>query len=180
MTVLVRTHQAALHVRSDGDGRVLFGPFMPWGVKAQVVDRNRLVIETFDRGAFAGIDPTTIPLMARHPRDRETLPIGVQIELEERADAAWGAWRVSATTLGDEVLALAADQVPLSLSVGFIEVPGGNRWLGRSRVVRTRAQLDHMGIVRVGAYAGAGVVGVRGVVDASHTPLLELARLRLR
>jgi phage head maturation protease len=180
MTVLIRSHPTALHVREDGDGRVLFGPFMPWGVEAQVMDRGRLVVETFDRGAFAGTDPATVPLMARHPRDAETLPIGVQIELEERADAAWGAWRVSATTLGDEVLALARDQVPLSLSVGFLEVRGGSRWLSRSRVVRTRAQLDHMGVVRVGAYVGAEVVGVRaGVGVHTRLPLATLAR-RLR
>jgi phage head maturation protease len=178
MTVLVRMHQAELHVRDDGDGRVLFGPFMPWGVEAQVMDRGRLVVETFDRGAFAGTDPATVPLMARHPRDPETLPIGVQVELEERADAAWGAWRVSATTLGDEVLALAADQVPLALSVGFVEVAGGNRWLSRSRVIRTRAQLDHMGIVRQGAYAGAGVVGVREAVAVAEQRALFLALLR--
>jgi hypothetical protein len=51
------------------------------------------------------------------------------IELEERADAAWGAWRVSDTMLGNEVLALARDGVPLGLSIGFAEVPGGTRGL---------------------------------------------------
>jgi hypothetical protein len=32
-------------------------------------------------------------LTATHPRDAGTLPIGVTVELEERADAAWGAWQ---------------------------------------------------------------------------------------
>jgi phage head maturation protease len=97
------------------------------GVPARVLDRGRLVVETFERGALEGTDPARVPLTATHPRDAGTLPIGVTVELEDRADAAWGAWRVSKTALGDEVLALAADGVPLGLSVGFAEVPGGSR-----------------------------------------------------
>ena len=93
------------------------------------------------------------------------------------ADAAWGAWRITDTAPGNEVLALARDGVPLGLSVGFLEVPGGSRWsTDRRRVTRTRAQLDHVAVVRVPAYAGAGVVGVRSVAPAEY-PLLSLAQL---
>jgi HK97 family phage prohead protease len=137
-----------------------------------VLDRGRLVTETFQRGALAGTDPGRVPLTATHPRDAGTLPIGVTMELEERADAAWGAWRVSDTMLGNEVLALARDGVPLGLSIGFAEVPGGSRWSAdRQRVTRTRAALDHVAVVRVPAYQGAGVVGVRRRV-APATPVL--------
>jgi HK97 family phage prohead protease len=178
MTVLVRSYTAALAVRDGGDGRTLVGPLLPWGVEARVLDRGRLVTETFERGALAGNDPTRVPLTARHPRDAETLPIGRTVELEERADAAWGAWHVSKTTLGDEVLELARDGVPLGLSVGFVEVAGGNRWSAdRKRVVRTRAQLDHVAVVRQGAYLGAEVVGVRsGGGLGAYVPLATLAR----
>jgi len=83
------------------------------------------------------------------------------------------------TALGDDVLELARDGVPLGLSVGFMEVAGGSRWSpDRRRVTRTRAQLDHVAVVRVPAYAGAEVVGVRGGILAPPTPLLTLARLR--
>jgi HK97 family phage prohead protease len=141
-------------------------------VPAQVVDRGRFVTETFERGALAGTDPGRVPLTATHPRDASTLPIGVMVEFEERADAAHGAWRVSDTMIGNEVLALARDGVPLGLSVGFAEVPGGSRWNAeRTRVTRTRATLDHVAVVRVPAYAGAGVVGVRSG-DARPTPVL--------
>jgi HK97 family phage prohead protease len=145
-----------------------------------VLDRNRIVVETFERGALAGTDPARVPLTATHPRDAGTLPIGVTVELEERDDAAWGAWRVSKTALGDEVLALAADGVPLGLSVGFAEVPGGSRWSAdRRRVTRTRALLDHVAVVRRGAYVGAQVVGVRSDPEHVAAPLLlTLARLR--
>src|SRR5829696_6559354 len=174
-------YPSGLQLRDGGDGRTLVGPVLPWGVEARVLDRGRLVVESFERGALAGTDPARVPLTATHPRDAGTLPIGVTVELEERDDAAWGAWKVSKTALGDEVLELARDGVPLGLSVGFAEVAGGSRWsVDRRRVTRTRAQLDHVAVVRVPAYAGAGVVGVRGLGVAggtSATPLLDLARL---
>ena len=174
-----RAYEAALHVRDSGDGRTLEGPLLPWNVEARVLDRNRVVVEVFERGALADADPGRIPLTALHPTDAGTLPIGVTVELEERDDAAWGAWRVSRTALGDEVLSLAADGVPLGLSVGFAEVAGGSRWSAdRRRVTRTRALLDHVAVVRVPAYAGAGVVGVReATARAEHTALF-LALLR--
>jgi phage head maturation protease len=182
MTILTREVATGLQVRDDGDGRILFGPLLPWGVEARVLDRGRLVLEQFERGALAGTDPARIPLTARHPRDNnQQLPIGVGVELEDRADAAWGAWRVSRTAAGDEVLELARDGVPLGLSIGFREVVGGSRWSpDRRRVVRTRAELDHIAVVRSGAYVGAGVVGVReqGSWPPEAYPLLSLARLR--
>jgi phage head maturation protease len=178
--VLVRALTTDLQVRDDGDGRTLHGPLVPWGVEARVLDRGRLVVETFERGALADADPSRIPLTALHPKDNQQLPIGVTVELEERADAAWGAWRVSKTALGDEVLALARDGVPLGLSIGFLEVPGGSRWSPDwRRVARTRALVDHIAIVRRGAYVGAEVVGVRSEPEHIARPLLAtLARLR--
>jgi uncharacterized protein len=175
-----RHFTSSLAIRDNGDGRTLVGPLLPWGVPARVVDRGRLVTEVFERGALAGTDPARVPFTATHPRDAGTLPIGVTVELEERADAAWGAWRVSDTMLGNEVLGLARDGVPLGLSIGFAEVPGGSRWSAdRARVTRTRAELDHVAVVRVAAYAGAEVVGVRGGIHARpHSVLLSLWRGR--
>ena len=178
--ILTREFTSSLVLRDGGDGRTLHGPLLPWGVTARVLDRGRLVEEVFERGALHGTDPARVPLTATHPKDAGTLPIGVTVELEERDDAAWGAWRVSRTALGDEVLALAADGVPLGLSVGFAEVAGGSRWSpDRRRVTRTRALLDHVAVVRVPAYVGAGVVGVRSHgADAPTLARLTLARRR--
>jgi phage head maturation protease len=172
---MIHTRQftSSLALRDGGDGRTLVGALLPWGVPAQVVDRGRLVTETFTRGALDGTDPATVPLTATHPRDAGTLPIGRTMSIEDRADAAWGEWLVSDTMIGNEVLALARDQVPLGLSVGFAEVPGGSRWSpDRSRVTRTRAALDHVAVVRTPAFAGAGVVGVRADLRARPTPVL--------
>jgi HK97 family phage prohead protease len=173
---------STLALRDDGDGRVLHGPLLPWGVEARVYDGGRMVVETFQRGALADVDPARVTLTATHPRDAGTLPIGRLVELDERDDAAWVAARVSDTALGNEVLALARDGVPLALSIGFLEVPGGSRWSAdRRRVTRTRAHLDHVAVVRRGAYAGAGIAGVRaeGGEWAPGRPLAALAH-RLR
>jgi len=175
-----RHFTSSLAIRDNGDGRTLVGPLLPWGVRARVVDQGRLVTEVFERGALAGTDPGRVPLTATHPRDAGTLPIGVTLSIEDRTDAAWGEWHVSDTMIGNEVLALARDGVPLGLSIGFAEVPEGSRWSAdRQRVTRTRAALDHVAVVRVPAYVGAGVVGVRGDTHARRTPvLLTLAQLR--
>ena len=48
-----RQFQSSLAIRDEGDGRTLVGPVLPWGVSARVLDRGRLVTETFERGALA-------------------------------------------------------------------------------------------------------------------------------
>jgi HK97 family phage prohead protease len=178
----VRTFETTLQVRdgaSDGGGRTIHGALLPWGTEARVYDRGRLVVETFARGALEGTDPGRVPLTATHPRDAGTLPIGRTLSIEDRADGAWGEWLVSDTMIGNEVLALARDGVPLGLSIGFAEVPGGSRWSpDRGRVTRTRAELDHVAVVRVPAYAGAGVVGVRDNPSRAAPPTLLLTLLR--
>ena len=175
----VRQLTSSLALRDGGDGRTLVGPVLPWGVEAKVVDQGRLVTETFERGALQGTDPATIPLTATHPRDAGTLPIGRTLTIEDRADAAWGEWLVSDTMIGNEVLALARDGVPLGLSVGFAEVPGGSRWSAdRQRVTRTRAELDHIAVVRTPAYLGAGVAGVREATARAENMATLLALLR--
>ena len=172
-----RTQVTTLALRDGGDGRTLVGALLPWGVPARVVDQGRLVTEVFERGALQGTEPGRVPLTATHPRDAGTLPIGRTLTIEDRSDAAWGEWLVSDTLLGNEVLALARDGVPLGLSVGFAEVPGGSRWSAdRQRVTRTRAALDHVAVVRVPAYQGAGVVGVRRRVAPATPVLLTLLR----
>jgi Caudovirus prohead serine protease len=124
-------------------------------VEARVVDRGRLVVETFER-----------------PDRHRPLPGAA-----DRHPSDWGAWHVSDTALGNEVLALARDGVPLGLSVGFAEVAGGSRWSpDRRRVTRTRAELDHVAVVRVPAYAGAGVAALCAALQPAAT-LLTLARL---
>jgi hypothetical protein len=181
MTLQLRSYTIDLQVRDD-DQRIVFGPVVPWQTEARVYEptAGKVVVESWERGALDGLDPAAIPLTARHPRDAEELPIGVGVEWENRTDAQWGAWHLPPTTAGDEILVLARSKVPLSFSIGFVPAPGGSRWThNRSRVTRTRASVDHVAVVRRGAFAGAGVVGVRSDAPVgTPAPLLNLARLR--
>jgi phage head maturation protease len=69
-------------------------------------------------------------------------------------------WHVSDIELGNEVLTLVRDGVPLGLSVGF--VAGTSRWSrDRTRVERVTASLDHVAVVRSPAYRSARVHAVR-------------------
>jgi phage head maturation protease len=181
MTLQLRSYTADLQVRDD-DQRTVFGPVVPWQTQARVYEPTvaKVVTETWERGALDGLDPAAIPLTARHPRDAETLPIGVGVEWEARADAQWGAWTIPPTLAGDEVLALVKAGARLGLSIGFIPAPGGSRWSrNRSAVVRIRAAVDHVGVVRKGAFVGAELVGVRHAeLPEVRLSLATLARRR--
>jgi HK97 family phage prohead protease len=177
MSILTRAIATAdLEVRSDG--RTLEGTAITYGEEAHIVEFGQRYTEVFARGAFAGIEPGTIALTAKHPRTDAELPIGVTVEFNDEPLRLRGAWHVSDTELGNEILALATDRVPLGLSVGFIEVAGGSRWnRARTRVERLRAALDHIAVVRSPAYAGARVTGVR-TATASSRPRLAIAHRR--
>jgi hypothetical protein len=55
---VLSTTSSAASSRHGGDGRTLEGPLLPWGVEARVLDRGRLVTETFARGALVDADPS--------------------------------------------------------------------------------------------------------------------------
>ena len=160
-----RSLPADLEVR---DGRTIVGRFMPYGVETRIGS----YVEMFMPGAFAGIDPASVPLTAPHPKDGAELPIGISVALEDRADGGWGEWRVSETSFGSDVLALVLDGAATGLSVGFIADSMTDVWnRERTRVVRHHATLDHVAIVRSPAYADARIVAVR-----SARPRLAIAR----
>lgn len=169
MSLLLRSFDTALEVRDDG--RTLSGIAVPYGVETRV---GRYV-ESFARDAFA--DTTVHTLTAAHPRDGGELPIGVSVELRNQSDGLHGAWHVSDVELGNQVLALLRDGVPLGLSIGFI--PGRERWnTARTHVERLSATLDHVAVVRSPAYPDARIAALRAA-QGPATGLL-VARLRQR
>jgi uncharacterized protein len=176
MKLETRAFAADLQLRGD-DQRTLYGVAVPYGQEARIGPR---LVEWFTRGAFKTTDPAEVALTVTHPKDGSQLPIGRTDELVDQPDGLHGAWYIPSTTAGDDVLTLVRNGVALMLSVGFIPLPGGDRWTaGRTRVERRAALLDHVAVVRQGAYPGARVLGLRSV-DQPATPLLELARFRLR
>jgi phage head maturation protease len=64
-------------------------------------------MESFAPGAFA--DAGVHTLTAAHPRDGAELPIGDSVEVRDQADGLHGAWHVSDTDTGNEVLTLIRD-----------------------------------------------------------------------
>jgi uncharacterized protein len=177
MTVLFRTFTTELEVRSDGDGRTLAGLALPYGLEIDLGSYR----ESFAYGTgFADLDPGQVPLTATHPRDGAELPIGITTELREEHDGLHGTWRVSKVQLGDEVLELARDKVPLGLSIGFIPDEAADRWnRDRTRVERRAALLDHIAVVRSPAYPTARIASLRAA-QGPPTPRLRLARLLRR
>jgi len=166
--IITRAYDAELEVREDQ--RHIVGIAVPYGVQIRV----GRYLETFRPGAFA--DHAPAPLTATHPRDAGTLPIGVSVELRDEPDGLHGVWKISKTSLGDEVLELVRDGAVSGLSIGF--VPVTDRWSpDRSQVERVRAALDHVAIVRVPAYPAARIAALRAAQQQTG-PLLRLARLR--
>jgi len=166
--IITRAYDAELEVREEQ--RQIVGIAVPYGVQIRV----GRYLETFRPGAFA--DHAPAPLTATHPREAGTLPIGVSVELRDEPDGLHGVWKISKTTLGDEVLELVSDGAVTGLSIGFVPVTDG--WSpDRRQVERVRAALDHVAIVRTPAYSTARIAALRAAQDRTG-PLLRLARLR--
>jgi HK97 family phage prohead protease len=167
---------AEIEVRSDG--RTLEGTVIAYGQTASIHEYGKSYTESFTRGAFQDVAAERVPLTRLHPRSGAELPIGRAVELHEDTTRLRGAFHVSDIPEGNEVLQLARDNVPLGLSVGFVDLQ--SRWLGRDRVERLRADLDHVAVVRSPAYRESVITALRSA--QSHTeasqPLLSLARLR--
>lgn len=132
----------------DEEQRTVYGRIIPYGETITVRGRP----ESFQQGALADIDPTTIRLLAHHDT---TQPIGRSIGLEERADGAYATFRISRTRLGDEMLELARDGV-LGFSVGFI--PGVQ---SRAGVHQRLKALPETSLVTFAAYPSAQILAVR-------------------
>lgn len=156
-----RTFSPLLEVRSaakGGDGRTIEGIAVPF-LRRQRIDAN--LTEQFAPGAFDHQIRAAhrIAFTRDHMSQGGTL-IGRAIELRNDALGLWGAFRVSATTAGDETLALVADGALSELSVGFRAQKDHREPDGT--ITRVRADLVEVSVVLAGAYgAGATIMAVR-------------------
>jgi hypothetical protein len=166
-----------LDVRAGGDGRTIHGLVVPFDTPTRISSRlEGTFTETFRRGAF---DKTIreaggkVQLAVLH--DRETrLPIGRATSLREDPVGLVGEFRVSKTTMGDEVLELVKDGALDGLSIGF--QPIRDHWAkDRSRVERLEVALREVSVVSVPAYDTARIVGVRAA-DGPYIPAVEATR----
>jgi len=95
----------------DEEKRELYVRVLPWGVAANTARG----METFEKGAFEGLDPMRFILRQRH----QDPPTGRGVELEEKDDALFMRFRVAPTAAGDEQLTLVREGIETGVSVGF-------------------------------------------------------------
>jgi len=139
---------------------------VPW----DIVRDSRAGPEVWERGALAGIDPSTVVLRLNH----QDPPAGRGLALEERDDGAHLIFKVSKTAKGDEILTLATDGVTRGVSAGYYDVPGGTvvetRNGRRTRVVR-KADLREVSTTWQPTWEQSAVLFVR---SEENTPMTEM------
>lgn len=166
---------ADLEIRSEGDGRTVYGLAVPFDRESTVNDGFGPYQEVFRRGAFAktvGEFASKIKLLGNH--NRQKFPLGKAVTLREDAAGLVGEFRISNTREGDEALELVRDGVLDSFSVGF--APVKERKSGRSLVERLEVKLREVSLVAFPAYEGAQVAGIRAQLS-EHLSDEELERL---
>jgi HK97 family phage prohead protease len=125
--------------------------------------------ESFERGAFAGIDPSTVTLESM----RHGGPIvGVAEEIIESDNDVQALFRISATPAGDELLTLVKDKVLRAASVVFRPIKTA---MNNGVYVRQAVDLRRVAILEKGAYQSAQVLSVRE--DAGESNEMETVDL---
>lgn len=141
------------------DNRVITVVAVPYEQPTQVLYRSQLWTEVFTRGAFTGIELQAGRIRVNRDHDKSRT-VGKVIAFRDDPAGLIAEIRIARTPLGDETLALAAEDM-LSASVGFGVPAGGAQLDTRNRTRRiTRAVLDHLSLVESPAYENASVVGV--------------------
>jgi phage head maturation protease len=135
---------------------------VPYDQEAPVAYRGDMWLESFDRGAFDGIQTRSSPIMVNREHVRGDTVGKVLQWWPERSEGLVAEVKVARTMRGDETLALAEEGM-IRASIGF-GVRLRDQVLDRSAMKRRilKAFVDHLGLVEAPAYAGAEVLGVRG------------------
>lgn len=151
---------------------------VPYGAETLVPhpSEDRMIFESFERGAFDGIERRANRVRVNRDHDI-TRTIGRAVAFHtSRAEGLVAELRIAQTQLGDETLAL-ADEGILDASVGFLPMPGGERWETRNKVTISRAWLGHIAMTPDPAYEGSQVLAVRTAGEVSvATPNLDEVR----
>lgn len=155
---LFRSFTPDLEVRSNGDGRTVFGIAVPYNAPTRI---DETLIEQFAPGAFA--HQMDRPNRVKFAREHVLLGgelIGAASLLRDDKAGLYVELRAARTPAGDATLELIRDGALDQLSIMFRE--GKNRRLGGGVVERTTADLREVAIVMEGAYGElATAAGVR-------------------
>lgn len=134
---------------------------VPYDQSAVVEYRGELWKESFERGAYDGIETRADSVKANRDHDRTRL-VGKAVRFEpSRQEGLVADVRIAKTDLGDETLAL-ADEDMLGVSAGFA-AKMRDQIFDRAKMTRRikRAFLDHIAFLGNPAYQGAAVVDIR-------------------
>jgi HK97 family phage prohead protease/HK97 family phage major capsid protein len=141
---------------------------LPWNTEVDTLQGR----EMFERGAFAAIDPRKVRLRMDH----QDPPTGRGVSIEERDDGPYMVFKVSATSRGDDQIALAADGVADGASVGFVEIAGGTvieQRNGRRVRVHRKVDLREVSTTWRPVYERAAVLSIRSQEEAAAAVLAE-------
>jgi phage head maturation protease len=141
------------------DQRIITLLAAPYDEEAVIEYRGELWQESFERGAFDGIEKRPNRIRANRGHDKNKT-VGKALNFwPGREEGLVADIRIAPTVLGDETLTL-ADEDMLSPSVGF-GVRGSDQVLDRPKRRIKRAFLDHIAFVETPAYDSARVLAVR-------------------
>ena len=144
---------------------------VPYEEAAAVEYRGEVWNEVFLRGSFDGIEKRPGRVCANRDHERQRTVGKVVNFWPSRSEGLVAAVRIAQTVLGDETLALAAEDC-LGASVGFAVSGSGQELDRRSKTRKIKqALLDHLAFVPDPAYLGAGVLSVRSASPV--TPALD-------
>ncbi len=135
---------------------------VPWNQEAEVPWRGEMWRETFERGAFDGIEDHAGRVRVNREHNKGDT-VGRAVSLDpQAAEGLIGRLKTANTPRGYDTLELAADDM-LSASGGFYTKTTTDYQLNRRQMTRrvVRAFLDHIALVESPAYVGARVLAVR-------------------
>jgi hypothetical protein len=143
--------------------RVIEVVVTPYDETAVVEYRGELWQESFERGAWDGIEtrPDQKQVKANRDHDRTRL-VGKVVRFEpSRQEGLVADVKIAKTDLGDETLALAEEKM-IGVSAGFA-ARMRDQIFDRRRMTRRvkKAFLDHIAFLGDHAYLGAGVLDIR-------------------
>lgn len=135
---------------------------VPWDQEADVTWRGEIWHESFQRGAFDGIEDHAGRIRVnREHKYGDTVGRAVSVD-PKSSEGLLSRVKIAKTLRGDDSLELAADDC-LSASAGFFHKSPSDYVVNRRTQTRRvlRAFLEHIALVESPAYVGARVLAVR-------------------
>lgn len=135
---------------------------VPWDQEGEVPWRGEIWRESFQRGAFDGIEEHAGRIRVNREHVRGDT-VGRCASLDpSHSEGLLARLKIAATPRGDDTLELASDDA-LSASIGYFCKSAADYSLNRRTWTRrvTRAFLDHLAMVESPTFVGARVLAVR-------------------